>query len=153
VPSYGALALAALDVMEKGTGSTLEALLQRFIIIRMKKAIGCAPRKPREVIGHDPATGTPLTGVDFAGHLKNKLEEYAAQERDALVKLTPEMPPGVELRQEELWAALLGMAQQAGPEWQQAAWEACADISLYGGTPDGAADAMTLLTDIASGWE
>lgn len=150
----GACAGGFLDVVEKGTGNTLEALLQRFLKMRMcKPPAGTVIRKPREVLQNHPETGAPITGVDVAARLKEKLTEWAAQECDALAGLVPEMPPGVELRQEELWTALLAVAERAGPEWQQAAWEACADISLYGGTPDGAEDDMALLADITSDWE
>jgi hypothetical protein len=153
VPVFGALALAGLDVMETGTGSSLEALLQRFIIIRMRKAVGAAPGKPREVVGKDPRSGKPITGEDMAARLAELLEAWTAQERDELAHLTPEMPPGVELRQEELWIALLAVAQQAGPEWQQQGWEACTDMSLYGGTPDVIGENLDMLADLTAGWE
>jgi hypothetical protein len=134
VPVYGALALAGLDVMEKGTGSTLEALLQRFIIIRMRKAVGAQPHKPREVVGE--FQGRRITGEDVAARLRELLEAWTAQEHTLLAAIVPEMPDGVELRQEELWASLLAVSQRAGGPWPQMGWEACTDISLYGGTPD-----------------
>jgi hypothetical protein len=149
IPVFGALALAGLDVMEKGTGSSLEALLQRFIIIRMRKAAGAPPRKPREIL--DPGKG--ITGEDMGARLKDLLEAWTAQEREVLAKLVPEMPPGVELRQEELWIALLAIAQQAGAEWQQLGWEACTDMSLYGGTPDVIGENLDMLADLTAGWE
>ena len=165
VPVFGALALAGLDVMEKGTGSALEALLQRFIIIRMRKATGCQIRKPREIV--DPARG--ITGYEFAARLRDLLSAWAAQERGALAALMPQLPPGVELRQEELWAPLLAVAERAGVSalaakdgtedgddpglWQRMAWDACTDISLYGGTPDVIGESLDMLGGIAEGWE
>lgn len=153
VPVFGALALAGLDVMEKGTGSSLEALLQRFIIIRMRKAEGNPPRKPREILGKDPRTGRNLTGEDAARRIAELLEIWTAQELPVLAKLTPQMPPGVELRQEELWIALLAIAEQAGGHWQETAWEACTDMSLYGGTPDVIGENIDMLADLTAGWD
>lgn len=152
IPVYGALAMAGLDVLEKGTGSTLEALLQRFIIVRMRKAVGNPPAKPREVLGRDNR-GRDITGEDFATNLRDKLEAWTVQEGETLASLTPEMPPGVELRQEELWTALLAVAETAGGHWQETAWEACTDMSLYGGTPDTTQEDMDLLGDLSAGWE
>ena len=43
---------AFLDIVEKGTGSTLAALMQRFLKIRMlKPPPGTVIHKPREVVG------------------------------------------------------------------------------------------------------
>jgi hypothetical protein len=150
VPVYGALALAGLDHMEKGTGSALEALMQRFIKIRLHKAKGRQPHKFREIVGEDPQ-GNPVDGEDVAGRIRELWAAYAAQEWAALAALTPQMPPGVELRQEELWWAMLALSQHCGEVWRDLGWEACEDIGLYGGTPDTVAEDLDMLASL--GWE
>jgi hypothetical protein len=148
VPVYGALALAGLDVMEKGTGSALEALLQRFIIVRMlKPPAGTDIRKPREVVD----AGRGITGLDVGARLRDLIGAWAAQERESVAAMVPQMPEGVELRQEELWAALLDVSQAAGGDWTAAGWDACTDMSLYGGTPDVVGESLEMLAGL--GWE
>jgi len=148
----GGCAGGFLDVVEKGTGNTLEALMQRFIKIRMAKPpAGTAIHKPREVVGE--FDGRKLTGEDVAARLNQLAGAWAAQEMPNVASMTPEMPEGVELRQEELWTALLAVAQAAGGQWPQLATEAATDLSLYGGTPDVVAESMGMLADVTAGWE
>ena len=151
----GAVSGAFLDIVEKGTGSTLAALMQRFLKVRMlKPPAGTVIRKPREIVGE--FQGQAITGEDIAAKLKELATTWAAQEFDtikALIKTMPEMPPGVELRQEELWLAPLTVAQAAGGHWQESAWEACTDMSLYGGTPDVVGENLDMLADLTAGWE
>ena len=169
----GAVAGGFLDIVEKGTGSTLEALMQRFIKIRMAKPpAGTVIHKPREVVGE--YQGRKITGEHIAGRLKELATTWAAQEFGtvkALIEDTPALPPGVELRQEELWLAPLAVAQAAdasaarlarergeevadGPgRWTRLAWEACTDMSLYGGTPDVIGENLDMLADLTAGWD
>ena len=165
----GAVAGAFLDSVEKATGSTLEALMQRFLKIRMSKPpAGTVIRRPREVIGE--YKGQPVTGVDVAKRLQELGTTWAAQEFaaiKALIKATPQLPPGVELRMEELWLGPLAVAQAADASaarlagtdpsepgrWTRLAWEACTDMSLYGGTPDVIGENLDMLADLTAGWD
>lgn len=169
----GAVAGGFLDIVEKGTGSTLEALMQRFIKIRMSKPpAGTVIHKPREVVGE--YQGRKVTGEHIAAWLKELATTWAAQEFGtvkALIEDMPALPPGVELRQEELWLAPLAVAMAAdasaarlarergeevadGPgRWTQLAWDACTDMSLYGGTPDVIGENLDMLADLTAGWE
>jgi hypothetical protein len=71
----------------------------------------------------------------------------------------------VELREEEKWLPLLAVGERAEanrqslPEeerakwdWRQMAWDACTDLSLYGGAPDGTGREDTV-NQIMDGWE
>ena len=71
MPVFGALALAGLDVLEKGTGDTLTALLSRGVRIRMQRA------------GKDdrPAKVTRVT-EDQGEKMRDWLEAWASQVRD-----------------------------------------------------------------------
>lgn len=165
----GAVAGAFLDVVEKGTGSTLEALMQRFLKVRMTKPpAGTVIRKPREIVG--TYQGQAITGEDIAARLRELSTTWSAQEFEAikaLIKAMPQMPAGVELRQEELWLAPLCVAMAADASaarlagtdpdepgrWTQLAWEACTDMSLYGGTPDVIGENLDMLADLTAGWD
>jgi Protein of unknown function (DUF3631) len=121
---FGALALAGLDVMEKGTGDTLNALLSRGIKIRMRKA----PKDNR------PAKVTRVTDGQGA-KLHDWLKAWAAQVRDELADAQPEMPEEVDGRAEQIWEPLVAIGDAAGGEWPERARAACLELALAQGTP------------------
>jgi hypothetical protein len=102
VPVFGALALAGLDVLEKGTGDTLTALLSRGVRIRMKKA------------GKDdrPAKVTRVT-EDQGAKMRDWLEAWASQVLDGIKDYQPEMPEEVDGRAEQIWEPLVAVADAA----------------------------------------
>jgi len=118
IPVFGAMALAGLDVLETQTGDTLKALLERGVKVRMRKAAGMMPAKVSRKTG------------DQAARLKVFLEMWAAQERAALEDAEPEVPEGIEGRDEEIWAPLLACADAAGGFWPDRARAACLELAL-----------------------
>jgi hypothetical protein len=168
----GAKALAALSVLKTGTDSALTALLTRIVEWEMHKPpAGVVIHKLRETFSVvNPATGLPeiRTGHALGLHLNGQLADWAAQERDALTAMTVELPAGVELRDEDKWLAMLGVAaraeanrqdrededaRDAGDDWAELAWAACVDMSLYGGTPDTTTAEADMLAGIMNDWE
>ena len=119
VPVFGALALAGLDVLEKGTGDTLTALLSRGVRIRMKKA------------GKDdrPAKVTRVTEGQ-GEKMRAWLEAWAGQVRDSIKDYQPEMPEEVDGRPEQIWEPLVAVADVAGGEWPERARAACIELAL-----------------------
>jgi hypothetical protein len=165
--TFGAKAIAALSVLKTGTGSALDALLSRMIEWDMTKPpAGVQLHKLREAVGE--YQGQRVDGRDVGRRLGLLLADWAAQERDALASLVPEVPDGVALRNEELWLPLLAVAAVAeanrqaradedkrgeGDDWAELAWAACVDMSLYGGTPDTTASEAEMLAGIMNDWE
>ncbi len=119
VPVFGALALAGLDVLEKGTGDTLTALLSRGVRIRMKRA------------GKDdrPAKVTRVT-EEQGEKMKAWLEAWASQVLDGLKDHQPVMPDEVDGRPEQIWEPLVAVADAAGGEWPERARAACVELAL-----------------------
>ena len=119
VPVFGALALAGLDVLEKGTGDTLTALLSRGVRIRMKKA------------GKDdrPAKVTRVTEGQ-GEKMKAWLEAWASQVLDELGDYQPDMPEEVDGRAEQIWEPLVAVADAACGEWPERARAACVELAL-----------------------
>ena len=119
VPVFGALALAGLDVLEKGTGDTLTALLSRGVRIRMKKA------------GKDdrPAKVTRVTEGQ-GEKMRAWLEAWASQVLDGLGDYQPDMPEEVDGRAEQIWEPLVAVADAAGGEWSERARAACVELAL-----------------------
>lgn len=119
VPVFGALALAGLDVLEKGTGDTLTALLSRGVRIRMKKA------------GKDdrPAKVTRVT-EDQGEKMKAWLEAWASQVLDSIKDYQPDMPEEVDGRPEQIWEPLVAISDAAGGEWPERARAACVELAL-----------------------
>jgi hypothetical protein len=139
---FGPKAIAGLSVMKTGTGDALDALFTRMIEFTMTRPRpGYVLHKLREQFPGG------INGWDIGAHLHMQLATWAAQERDALAGTLPETPQGVELRDEEKWLPLLAVAARAevnrqdrdnpetGDDWAALAWEACVDMSLYGGIP------------------
>ena len=164
----GAKAIAALSVVKTGTGTTLDALMARIVEYEMHKPPpGTVMHKLRERFGVDQA-GVPITGLSIGAHLNGQMAGWGAQERDALMAMTLDLPEGVELREEEKWGPLLGVGARAeanrqgredgeqrteGDDWAALAWEACVDMSLYGGAPDTTRDEADEIGAIVDGWE
>lgn len=123
-PVFGAVALAGLDVLETGTGDTLNALMSRGVKIRMEKASG--DNRPPKL------TRQAEDGADKA---KMWLERWAAQVRDEVAAAEPEIPEGIEGRTEDIWTPLLSVADAAGGTWPDRARAACIELAL--GKPDG----------------
>ena len=118
IPVFGALAMAALDVVEKGANSeTLNALFSRGVKVRMEKA---AP-------GDQPAKMGRSTEGE-AVRARAWLEAWAAQVRDEVADAEPEMPEGIEGRPEQIWEALVAVADAAGGEWPERARAACTEL-------------------------
>jgi len=144
-PVFGPLALAGLDVMEKGTGDTLNALMSRGVKIRMEKASG-DDRPPK----------LTRKAEDGAEKAKLWLERWAAQVRDEVASADPEIPEGIEGRAEDIWTPLLAVAEAAGrdakarketSDWPERARAACLELAL--GKPDGGEDVEAEFAEFA----
>ena len=164
----GAKAIAALSVVKTGTGSALDALMTRITGWEMHKPpAGVKLHKIRERFGTD-GQGVPITGLSIGAHLNGQMASWGAQERTTLAAAVLELPEGVELREEEKWGPLLGVGARAeanrqgredgeqrteGDDWAALAWEACVDMSLYGGTPDTTGAKTDQVAGIMDEWE
>jgi 5S rRNA maturation endonuclease (ribonuclease M5) len=107
IPAYCAVALA-------GLGWLPDTILTRSIVIRMRR------RAPGEVV-------TPFRRRVHAAEgnkLKERLATWAVGAEDAMMTARPDMPPGVEDRNADVWEALLAIADAAGAEWSKRAREA-----------------------------
>jgi hypothetical protein len=99
-PAYCAVALA-------GLGDLPDTILTRSVIIRMRRRAKSEKVEPfrRRVALHE-------------GHaLHDRLAAWAADAMNRLRDVWPEMPPGVEDRDADVWEALLAVADAAGGEW------------------------------------
>lgn len=118
VPVFGALAMAGLDTLEKGANSeTLQALMSRGIKIRMTRAPG----------DDQPAKISRQTEAE-AAQAKTWLEAWAAQVRDDVADAQPDMPEDITGRPEQIWEALIAVADAAGGEWPERARAACVEL-------------------------
>lgn len=98
LPAYCAVALAGLDDMP-------DTLMTRSVVVRMRR------RAPNERV--EPWR-LRVNGAE-AHELGDRLAEWArAQARPVA---WPEMPPGIEDRNADVWEALLAVANLAGGEW------------------------------------
>jgi hypothetical protein len=107
IPAYCAVALA-------GLGWLPDTILTRSVIIRMRR------RAPGETV-------TPFRRRVYAaeGHkLQRRLAAWAARLVDAMTAARPEMPPGIEDRDADVWEPLLAIADAAGGQWPKRAREA-----------------------------
>lgn len=117
IPAYCAVALA-------GLGWLPDTILTRSVIIRMRR------RSPDEKI-------TPFRRRVYGpeGHaLQRRLAAWAAKIVDAMAASRPDMPPGIEDRDADVWEPLLAIAEAMGGDWPQRAREAA--IALVGAAKD-----------------
>jgi len=99
LPAYCAVAVS-------GLGNLPDSLLQRSVVIRMRR------RAPNEVVEpYRRRIHAPL-----GNKLRDRLATWAMQRREALGRI-PEMPPGLSDRNADVWEALLAVADAAGGEW------------------------------------
>jgi hypothetical protein len=131
-PAFAAVALA-------GLGDTLpDTILTRSIVIRMRR------RAPHEIVEpfrhrvHAPA-----------GHaLREQLVAWGDKVRSRLADAWPDMPPGIEDRDADVWEPLLAVADEAGGTWPDRARVAA--VSLVTQSREGGRQSwgIRLLTDL-----
>ena len=134
LPAYCAVALA-------GIGLLPDTILSRSVIIKMRRRAGnetVEPFRRRE----QEAAGFELRG---------RLKAWAAQQQEALAAARPEMPPGVQDRDADVWEALLAVADVAGGAWPQAAREAAAQ-AVQAAHDEPPSLGVLLLHDIREVW-
>ena len=105
LPAYCAVALAGLDDLP-------DTIMTRSVIVRMRRRSAdeqVEPWRPR------------VNGPDTK-KLHDRLAKWAPTAKKALVgNFWPEMPPGVEDRDADVWEALLAVADLGGEVWAKAA--------------------------------
>ena len=104
ISAFSAVALA-------GLGWLPDTILSRAITIRMRK------RKPGEGV-----QAFRRRVEEAAGHaLRDRLASWAAVVAPTLTDIWPEMPPGIEDRNADVWESLLAIADAAGGDWPKMA--------------------------------
>ena len=129
-PAFCAVALA-------GLGDLPDTLMTRSVVIRMRRR---GPGEHVEPFRHRlHSTEGEL--------LRLGLEKWADTVRDDLRDAWPDMPPGIEDRNADVWEALLAVADVAGSDWPiRARVAAVALVALAGDGPQTLG--LQLLSDI-----
>nr|WP_243703133.1 DUF3631 domain-containing protein [Mycobacterium marinum] len=102
--AYCAVMLAGLDDLP-------DTLMSRSIVNRMQRR---APTEPVE-------PWRPRINGPKAEALRQRIEAWADSVRDRAGGLWPEMPPGVQDRDADVWEAPLAVAELAGGHWPETA--------------------------------
>lgn len=108
LPAYCAVALA-------GLGDLPDTLMSRSVVIRMRR------RSPAELV--EPFRHRSAAHDGYP--LRSRLERWS---RRVELSTWPQMPPGVEDRNADVWESLLAMADAAGSDWPERA--RCAAVTL-----------------------
>src|SRR5262249_42539760 len=117
IPAYCAVALA-------GLGWLPDTILTRAVIIRMRR------RAPNEKV-----TAFRRRVHAPEGHaLRDRLAAWAKKKADVLAAARPEMPPGIEDRDADVWEPLLAIADAIGGDWPERARVAA--VALVGAARD-----------------
>ena len=104
LPAYCAVAVA-------GLGRLPDTVLSRSVVVRMRRRKATERVEPYRRRIHAPQ-----------GHkLRDQLELWAETIFDDMCEATPEMPPGVEDRNADMWEPLLAVADAAGGHWPETA--------------------------------
>jgi len=104
LPAYCAVALAGLDDLP-------DTLMTRSVIVRMRR------RAPDEVVEPWRHRRNGPEGES----LREQLAAWADTVRESLIGTWPEMPEGIADRDEDVWEALLAVADAAGGQWPERA--------------------------------
>jgi Protein of unknown function (DUF3631) len=133
--AYCAVMLAGLDDLP-------DTLMSRSVVVRMQRRAPSEPVEPWRL---------RVNGAE-ANALKGRMAAWAESVEDRATDMWPEMPPGVEDRNADVWEALLAVADVAGGHWPEAARVAAvADVAgSKGGTPS---IGVQLLRDIKTVFE
>jgi hypothetical protein len=110
-PVFAAVVLA-------GLGGLPDTIMSRSIIINMRR------RGPNERI--EPFRRRVYERDGYA--LRDRLAGWASRDGEKVGEAWPEMPPGVEDRNAEVWEPLIAVADAAGGEWPTRAREACVHL-------------------------
>src|SRR5262245_6656846 len=117
ISAYCAVALA-------GIGWVPDTILTRSVINRM-----CRRAPNEKVTAFRRRVHAP------EGHaLRDRLAAWAGKAVDAMAAARPDMPPGIEDRNADVWEPLLAIADAAGGDWPQRARDAA--VALVGAARD-----------------
>jgi Protein of unknown function (DUF3631) len=105
-----------------------DTTLSRSVIITLR------PRRAENPNEH-AADFDHLDTETFA-RLRAQLMRWSADNIEAIVKATPEIPPGFQNRRRANWKPLLAIAEACGGEWKTAAWGAAQAIEKIADTFD-----------------
>ena len=120
-----------------GLGDLPETILQRSVIIRMRR------RAPDETVQPFRAReAEPLGRM-----LGDRLGRWCQTNFKALAACRPVLPPGVTDRPADVWEPLLAVAEIADGEWPERAQQACSLLVAQGQQDDGSLG-VRLLGDI-----
>jgi hypothetical protein len=122
-PVFAPAALAGL--ISGAVAKNMRTVLDRAVVFRMRR------RAPDEHV--DEFRGRDVEAA--AAPLRKRLEAWADDHFDALAAARPQMPEGVRDRRAECWEALLAVAEAAGGDWPERAYEACSHFE-FGTDPD-----------------
>lgn len=106
-PAFCAVAMA-------GLGALPDTILSRCVVIRMRRRAPTEFAHPYRRRVHAPE----------ANILRERIALWAVGVAESIKGAWPEMPPGVEDRDADVWEALLAVADAAGGAWPQRAREA-----------------------------
>jgi hypothetical protein len=105
-----------------------DTTLSRSIIITMRPRRASDPKEHAADFDH-------LDNETFT-RLRSQLMRWVADNADAIVKATPEIPPGFHNRRRANWVPLLAIAEAGGGEWKTKAWTAARAIEAVAATFD-----------------
>jgi hypothetical protein len=102
--AYCAVMLAGLDDLP-------DTLMSRAVVVRMKRRAASEPVEPWR----------PRINGPEARALRDRIATWAESVKGRATSMWPEMPPGVEDRNADVWEALLAVADLAGGHWPETA--------------------------------
>jgi len=102
LPAYCAVALAGLDDLP-------DTIMTRSVIIRMRRRAPGEKVEPWRLRVNSPEATT----------LGDRLLEWSNANQYAVGLTWPEMPPGIEDRNADVWEALIAVADLAGGDWPE----------------------------------
>lgn len=115
LPAYCAVALA-------GLGWLPDTIMTRSIIVRMRK------RAPGEKV----ESFRMRIHVRQGNKIRDEIANWAKGALDELTDKYPEMPPGVEDRDADIWESLLAISDHIGGDWPKRAREAAIALVAAG---------------------
>ncbi|MBD9704088.1 DUF3631 domain-containing protein [Streptomyces sp. ID01-12c] len=121
-----------------GLGSLPETILDRCVIIRMRKRAPNEKVQPYRERIHERE-----------GHaLRDRLTTWADTVRDKVSGAWPTLPEGLSDRPADVWEPLLAVAEAAGGDWPERARTACLELLKATHDTDESSLGIRLLTDL-----
>jgi hypothetical protein len=143
-PASGPLMIVGKDALIKERADALADLIARSAVVRFERPTHYMPEVDEDAEARAKSLGATLRAVTGAlePQLRQTARELAKENEGRLIT------DGDGGRIAQIWRPMLAVARVAGPQWEEATWQAMEELSSAGGDLLKADEALAALEDL-----